>query len=89
MVKDTHSLRQSDIVDYRAAYFAAKNMNFKLNLGLLSLSYLSQFNSKFNIQDEFWNLEIKSFHLAPRFMGLNALLIEKSPPKDSTEFIVS
>ena len=64
-------------------------MNFKLNLGLVSLSYLSQFNSKFNIQDEFWNLEIKSFHLAPRFMGLNALLIEKSPPKDSTEFIVS
>ena len=26
-VNDTHSLRQSDIVDYRAAYFAAKNMN--------------------------------------------------------------
>ena len=23
-VNDTHSLRQSDIVDYRAAYFAAK-----------------------------------------------------------------
>ena len=64
-------------------------MNFKLNLGLVSLSYLGQFNSKFNIQDEFWNLEIKSFHWAPRFMGLNALLIEKYPPKDSTEFIVS
>ena len=64
-------------------------MNFKLKLGFVSLSYLSQFNSKSNIQDEFWNLEIKSFHLAPRFMGLNAILIEKSPPKDLTEFIVS
>ena len=26
---DTHSLRQSDIVDYRAAYFAAKNCAVK------------------------------------------------------------
>ena len=25
-VNDTHSLRQSDIVDYRAAYFAANNI---------------------------------------------------------------
>ena len=32
-------------------------MNFKLKLGLVSLSYLCQFNSKFNIQDEFWNLD--------------------------------
>ena len=55
-------------------------MKAQLKLGLVSLSYLSQFNSKFNIQDGFWNLEIKSFHLAPRFMGLNALLGEKSPP---------
>ena len=55
--------------------------------GFYRLSYLSQFNSKFNIQDEFWNLEIKSVHLAPRFMGLNALL--KSPPNDMTKFIVS
>ena len=62
-------------------------MNFKLKLGLVSLSYLGQFNSKSNIQDEFWNLEIKSFHLAPRFLGLNALLMEKSPPKDSTEVL--
>ena len=50
---------------------------------------LSQLNSKSNIQDNFWNLEIKSFHLAPRFMGLNALLMEKSPPKDSTEVLSS
>ena len=64
-------------------------MNFKLKLGLVSLSYLSQFNSKSNIQDEFWNLEIKSFHLAPRFMGLNVLLMEKSAPKDTTNFILS
>ena len=64
-------------------------MNFKLKLGSVSLSYLGPFNSKSNIQDEFWNLEIKSFHLAPRFMGLNALLIEKSPPKDSTEVLNS
>ncbi len=64
-------------------------MNFRLKLGLVSLSYLSQFNSKSNIQDEFWNLEIKSFHFAPRFIGLNVLLMEKSPLKDSTEFILS
>ena len=56
-------------------------MNFKLKLGLVSLSYLGQFNSKSNIQDEFWNLENKSFHLAPTVMGL---LMEKSPAKDST-----
>ena len=62
-------------------------MNFKLKLGLVSLSYLGQFNSKSNIQDEFWNLEIKSFYLAPRFLGLNELLMEKSPPKDSTEVL--
>ena len=62
-------------------------MNFKLKLGLVSLSYLSRFNSKSNIQDEFWNLEIKSFPLAPRFLGLNALLMKKSPPKDSTEVL--
>ena len=64
-------------------------MNFKLKLGLVSLSYLGQFNSKSNIQDDFWNLEIKSFHLAPRFLGFNALLMEKSPPKESTEVLSS
>ena len=64
-------------------------MNFKPKLGLVSQSYLSQFNSKFNIQDEFWNLKIKSFHLALRFMGLNASLVEKSPSKDTTEVIPS
>ena len=64
-------------------------MNFELKLGLVSLSYLGQFASKSNIQDEFWNLEIKSFPLAPRFLGLNALLMEKSPPKDSTEVLSS
>ena len=64
-------------------------MNFKQKIGLVSLSYLGQFNSKFNIQDEFWNQEIKSFHLAPRFLGLNALLMKKSPPKDSTEVLPS
>ena len=63
-------------------------MIFKLKLGLVSL-YLGQFNSKSNIQYEFWNLEIKSFHLAPRFLGLNALLMEKSPPKDSTKVLSS
>ena len=62
-------------------------MKFKLKLGLVSLSYLSQFKSKSNIQDEFKNLEIKSFHLAPRFMGLNALLMEKFPSKDLTEVL--
>ena len=64
-------------------------MDFKLKLELVSLSYLSHFNSKFYIQDEFWNLEIKSFHLALRFMGLYALLMEKSPSKDSTEVLNS
>ena len=64
-------------------------MHFKLKIGFISLSYLGQFDSKSNIQGEFWNLEIKSFYLAPRFMGLNSLLIEKYPPKESTEFIVS
>ena len=64
-------------------------MNFKLKLGLVSLSYLGQFNSKSNIQDEFWNLEMKSFQLTPRFMGLNALLMERSPAKDLTEVIPS
>ncbi len=43
---------------------------------IISSLFLSQYNFKFNIQDEFWNLEIKSFHLAPRFMGLN----EKNEP---------
>ena len=62
-------------------------MNFKLKLGFVSLSYFGQYNFKSNIQDEFWNLEIKSFHLAPRFLGLNALLMEKTPPKDSTEVL--
>ena len=47
---------------------------------------IMQFNSKSNTQDEFW---IKSFHLAARFMGLNVLLMEKPPPKDSTKFILS
>ena len=41
------------------------------------------------LKGEFWNLEIKSFHLAPRFLGLNALLMEKSPPKDATEVLSS
>ena len=61
----------------------------RFTLGSVFLSYLCQFSSKFKIQGEFWNLEIKSFHLAPRFMGLNALLMEKSARKDLTEFILS
>ena len=64
-------------------------MNFKLKLGLVSLSYLCQFSSKFNIQGEFWNLEIKSFHLAPRFMGLYALLMKLSAPNTLTEVLSS
>ncbi len=39
------------------------------------------------IQGQFCNLEIKSFHLAPRLMGLHALMMEILAPKVLTEVI--
>ena len=54
-------------------------MNFKLKLGLVSPSYLSQFNSKSNIQYEFWNLEIKSFHFGTKVYGFKCIIDGEIP----------
>ena len=45
-------------------------------LGSVYLEYLRQFKSKSYIQGQFWNLQIKGFHLTPRLKGLQALLWE-------------
>ena len=39
------------------------------------LTYLRQFQSKSHIQWHHWKAEIKGFHLTPRMMGLEALLM--------------
>ena len=44
---------------------------------------------KSHIQGQFWNLEIKGFHLAPGFMGLQALWWEIWAPNDLAQFIPS
>ena len=40
------------------------------------LANLGQLKSKSPIQGHFWKLEIKGFHLAPRFMGFYSLLMK-------------
>ena len=40
-----------------------------IDLSDLVLAYLRQMKSKSTIQGHFWKLDIKGFHLAPRFMG--------------------
>ena len=39
-------------------------------------TYLGQFMSKSPIQGHLWKLEIKTFNLAPRFMGFYSLLMK-------------
>ena len=51
-----------------------KFLHFKLHS--VFLTYLGLFKSKSLIQGHFWKLEIKSFHLAPRFMGFYSLLMK-------------
>ena len=45
-------------------------------LGLVFLAYLGHFKSKSLIQGHFWKLEIKGFHLAPRFGGFYSMLMK-------------
>ena len=54
-------------------------LQFKLCSVLLA--YLGQFKSKSPIQGHFWKLEIKGFHLAPRFMGFYSFLTKILAPK--------
>ena len=45
------------------------------------LVYRGQFKSKPPFQGHFWKLEIKTFHLAPRFNGFYSLLMKILAPK--------
>ena len=56
-------------------------LQFKLCSVLLA--YLRQFKSKSPIQGHFWKLEIKGFHLAPRFLGFYLLLMKILAPKST------
>ena len=47
-------------------------------LGSVFLEYLEQFESESYIQGQFWKVEIKGFHLAPRLMELYMLFLPYS-----------
>ena len=51
------------------------------------IAYFRQFKSKSHIQGHFWKEEIKSFHLTPRLMGLQALLMEILVLKKGARFV--
>ena len=54
---------------------------FQIKLSSVFLAYLRQIKSKSPIQGHFLNLEIKSFHLARRFMGFFPLFLKILAPK--------
>ena len=60
-------------------------LSFFLQFKLCSvfLAYLRQMKSKSHIQGHFWKLEIKSFHLAPRFIGFFSLFLMILAPKST------
>ena len=58
-------------------------LQFKLSS--VFLAYLRQMKSKSLIQGHFYKLEIKSYLLAPRFMGFYSLFLEILAPKKRKE----
>ena len=55
-------------------------LQFKLSS--VFFEYLRQMKSKSLIQGHFYKLEIKSYHLTPRFMGFYSVFLEILAPKE-------
>ena len=77
MVKDGANYEKRKFLDQKGARFLSDFYQFFIfKLQSVFLAYLGQIKSKSPIQGHFWKLEIKTFNLAPRFMGFYPLLMK-------------
>ena len=77
----------SKLVNLETAANLHQVLKFKLHS--VFLAYLGQIESKSHVQGHFQKLEIKGFHLAPRFMGLYSLMMKIYTPEKKTQGFVA